>query len=102
MYAAVDPFYMIMLIQNLGPAYLVWDKSACIRFKKPGVSTLSARFALEQAELDAIRLALQSAPSVDREYHIDLIDKSGEVRAWVDKTVYIRLKETGVGVASPQ
>ena len=102
MYAAVDPFYMIMLIRNLGPAYLVWDKSACIRFKKPGVSTLSARFVLEQAELDDIRMALQSAPSVDRQYHIELIDKGGEVRAWVDKTVYIRLKEAEIGAASPQ
>ena len=88
--------------RNLGPAYLVWDKSACIRFKKPGVSTLSARFVLEQAELDEIRLALRSAASVDRQYHIDLFDKSGEVRAWVDKTVYICLKETESGVASSQ
>jgi Domain of unknown function (DUF4442) len=92
MYAAVDPFYMIMLIHNLGPDYLVWDKSACIRFKKPGVSTLWARFVLEQAEVDAIRAALKQVPSIDREYHIDLTDESGEARAWVDKTVYIRLK----------
>jgi hypothetical protein len=101
MYAAVDPFYMIMLIHNLGPDYLVWDKAACIRFKKPGVSTLWARFVLEQAELDAIRTALESAPSVDREYHIDLTDESGEVQAWVDKTVYIRLKGSGIGAAAP-
>lgn len=102
MYAAVDPFYMVMLMRNLGPAYLVWDKSANIRFKKPGVSTLAAQFVLEQAELDEIRTALQSAPSVDRQYHTDLIDKNGEVRAWVDKTVYIRLKEAESGVAAPQ
>jgi hypothetical protein len=65
-YAAVDPFYMIMLIHNLGPGYLVWDKAACICFKRPGVSTLWARFALEQSEIDAIRAALENAPSIDR------------------------------------
>ena len=27
-YGAVDPFYMIMLIHNLGPEYLVWVKAA--------------------------------------------------------------------------
>lgn len=27
MYGAVDPIYMVMLIQVLGPAYVVWDKS---------------------------------------------------------------------------
>jgi acyl-coenzyme A thioesterase PaaI-like protein len=102
MYAAVDPFYMLMLINNLGPDYLVWDKSACIRFKKPGVSTLRARFVLEQAELDAIRVALESALTVDRVYHIDLTDESGEVRAWVDKTVNIRLKGTGKEAAAKE
>jgi hypothetical protein len=93
---------MIMLIHNLGPDYLVWDKSACIRFKKPGVSTLWARFVLEQAELETIRAALESAPSIDREYHIDLTDEGGEVRAWVDKTVYIRLKRPGMGATAPE
>lgn len=102
MYAAVDPFFMIMLIHNLGPDYLVWDKSACIRFKKPGVSTLWARFVLEQAELDAIHSALEHAPKVDREYHIDLTDEKGEVRAWVDKTVNIRLKDANKGVTAQE
>jgi hypothetical protein len=31
-----DPFFMLMLIENLGKDYIVWDKSASIRFKKPG------------------------------------------------------------------
>ncbi len=26
LYGAVDPFYMIMLTQTLGPDYVVWDK----------------------------------------------------------------------------
>ena len=40
MYAAVDPVYMIMLIMLLGPHYIVWDKAAAIRFKKPARSTM--------------------------------------------------------------
>ena len=32
MYAAADPIYMMMLIQVLGPAYVVWDKAASVRF----------------------------------------------------------------------
>src|SRR5512143_4022039 len=35
MFAAVDPFYMIMLIHLLGPEYVVWDKGASIRFRRP-------------------------------------------------------------------
>ena len=36
LYAMTDPFYPLMLQQNLGPGYLVWDKSAQIEFISPG------------------------------------------------------------------
>lgn len=90
MYAAVDPFYMIMLIRNLGKDYVVWDKAASIRFKKPGRSTLYARFTLDEAELDAIRAELRTARSIDRVYRIELTDAQGVVHAEIDKVIYIR------------
>src|SRR5262249_54275566 len=31
LYSMTDPFFMLMLIENLGPDYIVWDKSASIR-----------------------------------------------------------------------
>ena len=39
LYAAIDPFFMIMLMKNLGPAYVVWDKAPTIRFRKPARNT---------------------------------------------------------------
>lgn len=96
MYAAVDPVYMLMLIKNLGPDYVVWDKSACIRFRKPGRATLFARFVLEEGELDAIRSALTHSHSADRTYQVELTDKEGVVHASVEKVVYIRPKKRDV------
>ncbi len=90
MYAAVDPFYMIMLIRNLGKGYTVWDKAASIRFRKPGRGTLYARFALDGADVDAIRAALDTARSVDRVYTVTLTDAQGVVYAEVEKVIYIR------------
>lgn len=90
MYAAVDPFYMIMLIRNLGKGYVVWDKAATIRFKKPGRATLYARFTLDQPELDAIRAELGQARSIDRVYRVELTDAQGVVCAEIDKVIYIR------------
>ncbi len=90
LYAAADPWYMIMLIQNLGPAYTVWDKAASIRFRKPGRSALFARFVLEQAELDEIRRLLETEPFIDRVYVVELVDAAGTVHATVEKTIYIR------------
>jgi len=93
LYGAVDPFYMVMLIRNLGPDYVVWDKVATIRFLKPGRTTLYARFALDEAELDAIKSALANQRSVDRTYRIELTDAVGTVHASVEKVIYIARKK---------
>jgi acyl-coenzyme A thioesterase PaaI-like protein len=90
LYGAVDAMYMILLIRVLGPAYTVWDKAATIRFVKPGRSTLYARFLLEEEEIRTIRELLETAPSVDRIYRVDLADSGGVVYASVEKTIYIR------------
>ncbi len=95
MYAAVDPFFMLMLLHNLGSGYIVWDKAASIRFRKPGRSTLYARFLLNEAEIEAVREAAASAPSVDRVYTVELCDAQGVVHASVEKTLYIRRKSEG-------
>ena len=90
MYGAVDPVYMIMLIKRLGPGYVVWDKSASIRFRRPGRDTLHATFLLEDTELEAIRSALATDESVERAYTVELVDGEGTVHAVVDKVIYIR------------
>ena len=90
LYGAVDPIYMIMLIKILGPDYVVWDKAATIRFRKPGRGTLYARFLIEEEEIRTIRRLLETEPSIDRIYRVDLADSAGIVHAEVEKTVYIR------------
>jgi len=83
---------MVMLIQLLGPGYVVWDKAASIRFKKPGKTTLTARFVIDEAETDTIKEALVKQEAIDRVYQIDLADRDGVVHASVEKTIYIRRK----------
>ena len=92
LYGAVDPIYMIMLIHLLGPTYVVWDKAASIRFRKPGRTTLYATFIIDDAELDAIRDATASGQSVDRTYNVDLVDAEGVVHASVEKVIYVKRK----------
>jgi len=93
MYAAVDPFPMVMLIRALGPEYVVWDKAATIQFKRPGRSTLHAVITLEDEEIETIKAELGQRPSVERSSEVDLTDEDGLVYASVDKTIYIRRKE---------
>lgn len=99
MYAALDPFYALMLMQNLGPGYVVWDKAANIRYRRPGRTDLYARFALGEAEMRGIRQELADGGtdgrgSVDRVYRVELADAAGEVHAIVEKTLYIDNGET--------
>jgi acyl-coenzyme A thioesterase PaaI-like protein len=97
MYSAVDPIYMVMLLKNLGPGYVVWDKAATIRFEKAGRSTLYARFVLSGGELEAIKSTLKTRRSVEREYRVELTDEKGIVHATVDKIVYVRRKDESKG-----
>ena len=94
MYGAVDPIYMVMLIRILGRGYVVWDKAASIRFRRPGRTTLFARFVLDDEELDAIRDALRTAPSTDRVYTVEMADADGVVHATIQKTIHVRRTES--------
>jgi len=92
MFAAVDPIYMLMLIKNLGPDYVVWDKSAQIRFRRPARKTLTADFSIDAGELQAIRDELASKESIERTYAVELKDPDGVVCARVEKLIHIARK----------
>lgn len=91
-YASIDPIYMLMLIKILGPDYIVWDKAAKIRFKKPGKDALFADFTLSHDEIGEIKRLAEDARSVDRIYDVELKDRDGVVHAQIEKTLYIAKK----------
>lgn len=93
-YGAVDPIYMLMLMHILGPGYIVWDKAAKIRFKKPGRDTLFVEFHLSDEEIEEIRHRAEIEKSIDREYLLELKDKNGVVHAFIEKTLYISKKRS--------
>ena len=88
-----DPFYMLMLMRILGRDYIVWDKAASIRFRKPGRTKLYARFQMPSEELDVIRASLALGGSIDRIYQVELSDRAGTVCAEVEKTIHIHRRE---------
>lgn len=93
-YGAVDPIYMLMHMRILGPGYIVWDKAAKIRFKKPGRDTLFVEFHLSDEEIEEIRHRAEIEKSIDREYLLELKDKNGVVHAFIEKTLYISKKRS--------
>lgn len=92
LFAITDGAHPMMLMAALGDGYIVWDKAASIRYRKPGMSTLYADFVLSVEEVVAIRQALAESPELERTYLVELKDKQGVVHAVVERTVYIAEK----------
>ena len=90
LYSMADPFYMVMLIENLGKGYIVWDKSATIRFKKPGKGTVVAQFRLLDEQIEEIKHALQAEEKIERTFSVEVQDHAGTVIAVVEKLLHIR------------
>jgi acyl-coenzyme A thioesterase PaaI-like protein len=91
-YAMVDPFYMLMLINNLGKEYIVWDKAAVINFLKPGRSDLYAEFVIDEDLLDDIRSETALGDKFVFDLPVQVFDKNGELIADIEKTLYVRRK----------
>jgi hypothetical protein len=87
-----DPFYMVMLIENLGREYVVWDKSATIRFRKPGRGRVRAEFRLSEEQIGEIRRALEVQEKVEREFAVEVKDEEGAVVVEVRKILHFRKK----------
>jgi hypothetical protein len=93
LYSMVDPFYMLMLINILGPDYIVWDKAATIRFKKPGKGVMKASFHLSDAQIAEIRAAADTQSKVEPQFQVIIKDAEGNVVAEVDKLLYVKKKD---------
>ena len=92
LYAATDPIYALLLAANLGPDYIVWDKSASIRYRKPGREALTAEFSVSAEEIAAVRAEVERSGSCNRTYLTTFSDRHGVVHAEIEKTVYVACK----------
>lgn len=93
MFAAADPFYMLMLLRILGKQYVVWDKTGSIRFRKPGRQTLYARFEITDEQLDTIRQAVAENGQTEQTFTLDWVDADGVVHAQIERLCYIADKQ---------
>lgn len=91
--AMTDPFYMLMLMENLGPDYIVWDKAGSIRYRKPAKGTVLAEFRLTQQQIDEVRLAAETQPKVEPVFTVHVKDSNGIVVCEVQRTLHVRKKQ---------
>jgi Domain of unknown function (DUF4442) len=65
LFARTDAFYMLMLMADPGRDCIDWDKTASIRYRKPGKGAVRAEFRLTNAQLDDIRDKLETLPKCE-------------------------------------
>jgi len=99
LYSMTDPFFMLMLMENLGPEYLVWDKAATIRFKKPGRGAVRAEFRLSEEQVEEIRRAAANGKT-EPTFVVQVKDESGDVVAEVEKVLWVRRKERAAATSA--
>jgi hypothetical protein len=92
LYSMTDPFYMLMLMENLGREYIVWDKAATIRFRKPGKGRVKAEFRLTDEQIEDIRSKLTTQEKYEPTFVVQVKDEAGDVVAEVQKVLHVRRK----------
>ncbi|MGN6670736.1 MAG: DUF4442 domain-containing protein [Candidatus Nucleicultricaceae bacterium] len=92
LFSMTDPFYVLMLANNLGRDYAVWDKSSSIRFKKPARGKIIAKFYISPEEIERIKSEADQSDRSEPYFKIHLTDELGDVVAEVEKTLSIKLK----------
>lgn len=93
-YSMTDPHYMYLLMSNLGPDYIVWDKAAKVDFIKPGRTHLSAEFRITEDILNTVKEKTQAGDKYVFDLPVIIYDMNGQVIAEVNKTLYVRKKNT--------
>ncbi len=98
LYTMCDPFFMLILIEALGRGYIVWDKAASIRFRRPGRGTVHAVVHIPEERIAEIRAVADRGEKVEPVFTVQVLDEQGEVIAEVEKLLHVRLaKPHGAG-----
>ncbi len=93
LYSLADPWFVIILIEQLGPGYVVWDKAAAIRFVKPGRGTVRARFEIAPERIAEIRAEADRAGRTEPVFQVAIVDAQGDTVAEVEKRISVRTRE---------
>ncbi len=95
MYSMCDPLHMVMLMELLGPGYIVRDKGAEIRFLKKGLGRVTARFEITPKQVAEIWN--DAAETQERRFTVQVRDEAEDVVCEVVKVLHIRRTGASAG-----
>jgi len=92
LFGALDPIYMIQLIHILGKEYVVWDKSATIKFIKPVKKTVFARFIITNELINEIRTIIAEKKKFMFDLTVTFQDEKESIYAESVRTIFVAEK----------
>ncbi|AOP32960.1 DUF4442 domain-containing protein [Leptospira tipperaryensis] len=92
LYAFVDPIPLLMLKENLGENYILWDVNGSIEYIKATSQDVFAEFKIPPEVLNKITGECEQKKKTLFNLNILIQEKNGDVVAKVDKTIYVRKK----------
>jgi acyl-coenzyme A thioesterase PaaI-like protein len=92
LYSMVDPFHMLLAMNQLGSEYIVWDIEATIKFISPGRGTVTAHFEVTEEQLNDIKEKTKNNEKYLPVFEVEVLAEDGSVVAKALKTLYIRKK----------
>ncbi|MDC5698595.1 DUF4442 domain-containing protein [Intrasporangium calvum] len=93
LFAMTDPFWMFMVLRNLGERdFVVWDKAAEIEFISPGRSAVTAEFTVTEEVLHELRTEAHELGKTLRWFETEVRGADGALVARVRKQLYVRPK----------
>jgi hypothetical protein len=90
LYTMTDPFFMLILQEGLGKEFVVWDKAAHIRYRRPGRGLVRARFEIPVSEIEAIRAQALAQRKLEVRFVAEVLNTQDEVIATVEKILSVR------------
>jgi acyl-coenzyme A thioesterase PaaI-like protein len=95
-YSMTDPFYMLMLIEQLGRGYRVWLKEATVLFRRPGRGTIAAEFRLSPAAVAELKSRVDELGKEELVLPVAVKDADGNVVAEVTQTLHVSRRQVQV------
>ncbi len=87
-----DPFYVFILMMNLGKEYIIWDKASNIRYRRPGKGTVTCVFEMTAEQINGIKDQVEKSGKKDILLPLEIKNSKGEVVCELEKTVYVKKK----------
>jgi hypothetical protein len=97
LYSMTDPIYMLLVMERFRiegwlQDYIIWDKAASIRFRRPGRGTVRAEFKITDDQIRDFKTKADQLEKVEPVLTVLVKNEKDEVVAEIEKTLYIKKK----------